>query len=349
MLTKTIRYVEAVPAREAAGVVAEVYRQAKAEMGLLPEAVTMFSADPRLLAATWAPFREALLVTGVVPRATKEAVAATVSQLNDCPYCVDAHTIMLYGSGGASFATALLSGTPDRSQPELAATADWVRAVSTRPAVAPPAPFAVEAVPEMVGTFTEFQFLNRAITVLLDGTFLPGSEKAQSVARKVAGRVVARRIRSTKAPGASVGLPADLPLPADLSWAAPSPHVAAAFGWLAATTDAAAARALPPAARAVVEQSLGGWDGHAPGPSRAWLDERTAELAPADRPAGRLALLTALAPFQSTAGDVAAYRADRSADEDLLGLVAWAAFTAARRIGGWAVPAGRDDAAVSSP
>jgi len=337
-MPKTIQYVHVVPTRAATGDLAEVYRQAKREMGLLPEAVTMFSADPELATAAWAPFRESLLATGEAPRATKEAVAATVSVLNECPYCVDAHTIMLYGSGGASFATGLLSGGVDGGEPELRAVADWVRAVAVRPDAPVPAPFPAAAVPEILGTFAHFQFLNRAIDVLLDGTFLPGSEQARGIARKIAGRVMARRIRAEKVPGRAVGLVPGTP-PADLAWAAPSAAVGSAFTMLADATGQAGQRSVPPAAMELVEQALAGWDGRFPGPSRAWLTDLLAPLPAVDRPAGRLALLTALAPFQTTPADVEAYRADRPADADLLGLVGWASFAAARRIAAWAVPA----------
>lgn len=338
-MPKTVQYVEVVPARAASGQVREVYRQARTEMGLLPEAVTMFSADPRLLVAAWAPFREALLATGRAPRATKEALAATVSALNQCPYCVDAHTIMLYGSGGGAFATGLLTGADDAGEPAHRAIADWAREVAVRPAGPVPAPFPLEQVPEVLGVLVHFQFLNRVIDVLLDGSFLPGGERARPTVRKVAGRVMARRIRADKAPGTAVGLPAAMVLPADLSWAAAAPAVAAAFGGLAAATELARRRAVPPSVAVLVERTLDGWDGQFPGPGRGWLDELSGTLPISDRPAGRLALLTALAPFQATAADVDAYRMDRPGDEDLLALLAWAAFAAARRIGAWAAPA----------
>lgn len=60
MLNKTVKHVNVVSSKAADGVVRAVYAQARAEVGMLPEAVTMFSAAPDLLVATWAPFRESL-------------------------------------------------------------------------------------------------------------------------------------------------------------------------------------------------------------------------------------------------------------------------------------------------
>jgi AhpD family alkylhydroperoxidase len=340
VLNKTVKHVSVVSNKAATGIVREVYNQARAEIGMLPEAVTMFSAAPDLVTATWAPFRESLLSTGDAPRVMKEAVAARVSALNECPYCVDAHTIMLYGGGAGNFATSLLSGMPEpEGDPGILAVSDWVSTVMTRPTGPVPAPFPPEQIPEIVGTLVEFHFLNRVIDVLLDGTFLPGPDQAKRIARRVAGKVLAKRVKAERAPGGAVGLSGGHPLPADLSWAAPKPAIAAAFAGLSAAAERAVGRPVPHSVVSLVERTLDGWDGRFPGPSRAWLSGLLATIEVADQPAGRLALLTAMAPFQVTDDDVAAFRASNPGDPALLALLTWSAFTAARRIGAWSVPA----------
>ena len=50
---------------------------------------------------------------------------------------------------------------------------------------------------------------------------------------------------------------------------------------------------------------------------------------------GRLILLTALAPYQVDEEAVDAFTTRISGDERLIGALAWASFTAARRIGTW--------------
>jgi AhpD family alkylhydroperoxidase len=344
VLNNTVRHVGVVSGKAADGVIQAVYRQARDEIGMLPDAVTMFSSAPDLLVATWAPFRETLLATGTTPRVVKEAVAARVSVLNKCPFCVDAHTIMLYGSGAGDFATSLLSGQPQLAgDPRLLAVSDWVTSTMARPAEPLPAPFGAEEIPEMVGTLVEFQFLNRVINVLLDGTFLPGPDQAKRIARKVSGKVMARRIRTERTPGAAIELDTAAPLPADFGWAAPRPTIAAAFAGLAAAAEAAAERVVPPSVVALLDRTLGGWNGRFPGPSRTWVTGPLASLPFTDQPAGRLALLTAMAPFQVTAEDIAAFRAEHPEDEDVVAMLTWAAFTAARRIGAWSVPTAQRD------
>jgi hypothetical protein len=61
-----------------------------------------------------------------------------------------------------------------------------------------------------------------------------------------------------------------------------------------------------------------------------------AGLDEADRPAGRLAILTALAPYQVGQADVDAFRsASKSGDEAVVSLTSWASMAAARTVGSW--------------
>ncbi|HXO43370.1 MAG TPA: alkylhydroperoxidase, partial [Thermoanaerobaculia bacterium] len=66
-----------------------------------------------------------------------------------------------------------------------------------------------------------------------------------------------------------------------------------------------------------------------------WVEEAVAGVPRDGRPAARLALLAALAPHRVGPAEVAAFRAAWPGDRALVAVVAWASFTAARRIGGW--------------
>jgi AhpD family alkylhydroperoxidase len=336
-----VKYISVVRPSAAGGPVRGVYAQSKREIGMLVEAVTVFSAEPALLTASWAAFREPLLAAGGASRVSKEAVAATVSRLNECAYCVDAHTIMLYGGGAANLAGQLLGGVDagglDAEHADLCRWAKASSAAATAPA-APPFPAAQAA--EYLGVLVYFHFLNRVINVLLDGTFLPGSPRARRIARRVGGRLMARNVAARNAPGSAVGLVAAPPsLSADLAWATPSPGIAAAFAMLGDAAEAAAARALSRRVAALVEVAVAGWRGERFGPSAAWANGYLAGVPDQDRPAARLALLTAFAPFQVSEQDVSAYRATHPSDRELLGLVAWSSFCAARRVGEWTAAA----------
>lgn len=107
----SIRYLQPVSPAAATGLVAEKYSQARREFGLLPP-IPLHSPVPRLMAWAWYVLRETL-VTGQVGRPVKEALAATLSRLNRCPYCIDAHTLMLAAAGEQNAARALAVGKPD--------------------------------------------------------------------------------------------------------------------------------------------------------------------------------------------------------------------------------------------
>jgi AhpD family alkylhydroperoxidase len=335
-MANNIRYLSIVAPADATGELAGIYRQAKKEVGRLPEPVTMFSPSPRLGAAAWAAFREPLLVSGHAARVAKEAVAAVVSRQNQCPFCVDAHTIMLYGGGSGAFATQLLDAVPaDQLDSALRPYAQWAEACALEAGVPRSAPFTAEQAPEFLAVFVYFHFLNRMLNVLVPQTFLPGPQRAHRVARKVAGRVLSKNVKAVNTAGKAVGLPDERPLPEDLGWASGGALIARSIAGLAAEADRAGVAAVPEPAREVVLDALNRWDGTARPLGTDWLRDLLEPLTASARPAARLALLTAFASYRVTERDVQAYRDQYSTDSDLLGLLAWSSFGAARRIGAW--------------
>lgn len=338
-----IKYVDIVSPKRAEGVVADIYKQARREMGLLPEAVTLFSPSSDVGVASWATFRELMVATGQTSKMAKEAVAAVVSRKNSCPYCVDAHTIMLYGTGERGFAEQLLNGVAvSELESSLRPLAEWAEGSATKDTAAVGVtPFRPVQLPELLGTVVEFHFLNRMLNVLVGQTFLPGPSRAHRVVRPVTGMLLSRKVRATNKPGQAAGFDFDAPppLPKDLAWAAPNPSVAAALAGMAAATESASSKAASAAARQAVAQAIAAWTGEVPSLGLGWLDEILAGVAPGDQPTVRLALLTAFASYRVTDKDVAAYRADHGTDADLIGLLSWASFSAARRVGAWTAAA----------
>ncbi|HEU5269445.1 MAG TPA: hypothetical protein VFU36_05920, partial [Jatrophihabitans sp.] len=115
-----------------------------------------------------------------------------------------------------------------------------------------------------------------------------------------------------------------------------------AFARAAAAIDRAAAAEVPASVRQLLPELLSHWDGRDPGLDTGWLAEPVAGLPLPDRPAGRLALLTAFASYRISGQQVADFRLARPADSALLSLVSWAAMAAAQRIVSW-IPVGSSD------
>jgi len=96
---------------------------------------------PELLAAIWAALRESTLA-GPTDRAMREVIAATVSSLNLCPFCVDSHTAAVSVLGADSAAKAIRArATEGIERDDLRAAADWAAATRSpghRRLAAPP-------------------------------------------------------------------------------------------------------------------------------------------------------------------------------------------------------------------
>jgi AhpD family alkylhydroperoxidase len=316
---------------------APVRRQIARDVGMLvpPYALHLPALDA--LCACWAIIREPTHGPRV-DRAKKEAVAAAVSAINACPYCVDVHTTVLRALGGQAPAAAIASGQDDIADPDLQAVVGWARA--TREPYAPilrQRPFPDEHAPELIGVAVAFHYINRMVNIFAAESPFPSPAMMKPVARRLAASMFRRLLARDVRPGASLDLLEPAELPVDLSWATGDPIIAGAFSRAAAAFERVGQRALPTEVRALVTARLDEWRGEDPGLSRRWVDADIETLPAPQRSIGRLALLAAIASHQVDAGvlDDARGRPGRAGDEALVAATAWASFAAARRIGAW--------------
>jgi AhpD family alkylhydroperoxidase len=335
-----VRHVAPVRPGAATGLVARVYDQVERDFGMLAPPIALHSPAPGPLAASWLMLRETLLTTGLVDRAAKEAVGAAVSLGNTCPYCVEVHSATLGGLTPGGDAAAIAAGRIESiADPAVREIASWARACGGKDATER-APFPARRAPELVGTVVAFHYLNRMVNVFLRESPFPPSlpAAARGGLLRLLVKVLGRTTREVRPSGSSLSLLPAAPLPADLSWAAGDPHVGGAFARAAAAVDEGGSRSVPTAVRDLVTVRLAAWDGNPPGLGRAWADDAVSGLPVAERPAGRLALLTALASYQVDRPDIDAFRRGGHDDRALIELTSWASFAAARQMGAW-IPA----------
>lgn len=335
-----IRYLNSVSPLAAKGMTAQVYKQIRRDFGAVVEPFLLHAAIPELLAGVWAVVRE-IELTGSVPRELKEVVAASVSQQNRCPYCVDAHAVMLHAADYEDAAAAILfdqgAGLPERVQTIIlwtqGVTAPDVRWAQER------LPFAAHEAPEFIGTAVFYCYINRLAQIFLGETPLPGKSRSPLVKKwllHMGGLIFGPAVRRAKSPGESLRFLAPAPLPVDLGWAGPNPYAAAALARMTQVVAAQGEMYLPATGRNYVQDYLHTWRGEWPPMSRAWVEPHLARVPLAERPCLRLLLLTAVAPTQVDARIIAEFRAAYGPeDARLLAAVAWASWLAARRVGGW--------------
>jgi AhpD family alkylhydroperoxidase len=315
-MTRAFRFTAPPPPSAATGVTADVYAQLARDFGI--ERATTFvvlSGSPPLLTGAWALLRESLLA-GRVSRTDKEVVAAGVSLANRCPFCVDAHTVLLHATGDHALAETIARGE-EPADPAHRRLLAWGKDIRG------PRPFPAWQTPEHLGTALAFHFINRIVSALLNENMLPYGAQKYRLVRSAAGRSLARTVRRQLRPGDSLELLQTSG--AEPAWAAGTP-VGTAYG---ALREAAlmGAGLLSEDDRALVRKTVAAHDGVAHPPLSAdWLPGRE------DRPGARLALLAALAPYRITEEDVQAWRTPQHADHCLVHLTAYGAITAVERI-----------------
>ncbi len=332
-MAKTIKYIKPTPYRSATGLTAEVYQ---ADFLPVPP-VTLHSPLPEVMAGVWSILRETL-TAGQADRALKEAVAAAVSKINECPYCVDVHTSMLHATSEHDAASAILRGDYDSiHDSQIRAVVQWILANRTANAsgVFPP-PFSHRDAPEIIGTAVAFQYINRMVNVFLEDSFMPVPSAFKGLTGRLFGATAGKRlIHGSSHQGDSLKFVPQAKLPEDLFWAASNPAVAGAFAGFAAVVEDAGNAVLPETVRFLVSARVQAWNGEALGISRRWVDDAVVEIKEDHRAAARLALLTALASYQVDSSIVEAFRSQYPDDAQLIAATAWASFTAARHVGVW--------------
>lgn len=337
-----IRHVRPTKPQGAGGVVGHVYRRVEQDFGMLAPPIALHSPAPDLIVAGWLVLRESLLVTGALPRAAREAVAAGVSLRNRCPYCVDVHGSALQGLLSGPDARAVAEGRlRDVADDELRSVARWAH--EGGPHAAPPA-WSPLQLAEGNAVAVAFEYLNRMVNVFLQPSPLPaGSGRA---GRWVGTRVMGRLARRAGPPGTDLDLLAPALLPADMSWLRERASLAEAYARATAAFERAGENAVPPEVRDMVIERLTAWAGRARPLTGAECDDAVDSLRPWDRSAGRLALTAAVSSYRVTDAMVADFRRGERRDRELVELVGWSAFTAARQAGAWraghSTPRGED-------
>ena len=332
-----IKYIHSVGGDASDPLVLEVYDQIKRDFGKIVEPFSVHSSFPKLLAGVWMASREVELV-GIVPRNYKEAVAMAVSALNSCPYCIDAHSIMLYASGEKGVADAICKGKYEQnSDVKIKKLVMWtLSTLSPGPRINDKLPFSKEFEPEIMGTVVFYHYINRIVNVFLGKTPLPSNHSwLKGILKIVSGRLFSRAVNRPKSPGDSLKFLPKADLPRDFSWSKGKPNVSEAFARFASVFEEIGNVTIDPKIRICVEEYIDCWKGKTPGISKNWVKAPIKKITGPNRIAAQLALLTAITPYQVDEKLVSDFKNYFPDDIKLLSLVSWANFLAAKKIGTW--------------
>jgi AhpD family alkylhydroperoxidase len=322
----------------ASGLSAAVYRQLEQEFQAVPP-ITMHHLNPQLMAGVWSACRESLIAGP--DRALKEAVAVAVSKSNRCPYCVQAHTSMLRGSGDSEALQAVEeSGEGTDVFSEAVAWAASTGKAAEQPAILP---FSREKAPAVMATTVLFHYINRMVNIFLDDTMMPIVGKVPVIgdqAFRIFSSVVSGRIVSVDvAPGMFLTAAPLMALPDVFRWASVDPGVAGGLLRFASAVNAASSISVDVGVQELVAQAIAAWEGEKQEPGKEWLKRMVAALPEQKRPQARIALLAAMASWAVDEAEIAAFKRTGMGDRELLDTAAWGAYLAAERIAGWINPA----------
>ena len=331
-----IKYIQPLRPNLAQGTVADVYTQVMQDFGIISEYFLIHSPIPKLLSGIWMVCRETEIV-GEVPRQFKEAIAAAISQTNGCSYCTDMHTIMLSSSGQKEAAIAIKKGQFEQiSNNKLKLFTDWAKTTSSaRSAMLNAQPYSRQQVPEIVGTAVFSHYINRMATILLCDTPLPSNQRwLKGPLKHFATNIFSKAISKSKKIGEAKFL-FKTDLPNDLRWAKSAPNVADAYACFALAVEEAGEYALPAKVRSFVKEEIDEWRGETSALKLAWSEDAVSRLEAPLQAAAELALLTAVSPHDVKDEVVLDFKKHFPEEGKLIGALAWASFTAARKIGTW--------------
>ncbi len=340
MSTRQIRYLRPVQANNATGKVKHIYRQIRNDFQLVPP-LTLFSPSPELLAGVWAIWRESQFVQGVTPRSTLEAISAAVSQINECSYCVDAHSGMLHATSNHDVVNAIFMR--DIALIENIKTRQIVEwALSTkRPdsqVLASPS-FTKEELPEIIGTAITYHFINRMVSVFLKPSPLPipkNSKMIRKYAVRLFGETIAKRIVKRKVvPGDSLKFISQNNSIREFLWASENPFISHAFSSFSYLIENTCSKELSENVIDIVQNQVKLWRGEDMGLSQNWVIPLVKNLNENDKPVAVLTLLVALSPYQVDDNVINNFRVIHADDRSLLYVTSWASFIAVQRINDW--------------
>lgn len=328
---KTMRYVTAVPVRAATGLTRRVYEMITEDF-FVNGSLSSHSRVPELFAGTWLGGRELVLVTDQLDRKTKEAMGATLSYINDCPYCADMLVSLVHGSGDHQSASSILKESEDEiHDPVLRERLSWIRRYLTKgPDGNLDAPFTTEQLPEAIGTLFTLNYVNRFSHVVMDGS--PVGATLKDTALRLFGYELRETTERPIEAGRGLDLLPPAPVPDDMNWARPNPRIAEALARWSAAVEREANAAIPADVQALVERRLDAWNGEKMPLSRSWVNDEVEGLESKDRDVAKLILVVARASWQFDESLVQAIMPDAIDERRLIRILSYSAFSAARRL-----------------
>ncbi len=227
-----IKYIKHISKKDSSGKLKNIYTHIESNFGKIAEPFVLHSINTELTASIWAIIYETMLVETNVKRNIKETIATCISELNKCPYCVDAHGIMLLGTG-KDLNKNILEVKNGKS--ELKTKEDqlisWALNNLNDKYIANPA-FSKHQAPEIIGTAVIFHYINRMVSIFAGDTPLPTSKMKKLLKFFAANFIFKKAINRFKNKGDSIVYIDKKEESSSFIWAQKVPEIKTSFEYL---------------------------------------------------------------------------------------------------------------------
>lgn len=323
-----VKYLKTYGLQDAQGIIEQVNLQIDQDLMIVPPN-SLSTVSERVHPLRWAGIREFLAVESHVSRASKEAVAAVISELNQCPYCQDAHEASLTALGDKVI-------VDDKAK----ALIEWGKNTrNPRAEIINNPPFDKTAAPEIIGTALTFHSTNRLVSIFNSESFLPGFLEHKLFKQKtlnfMANTMMKPFVEKKLTAGAALQFINKEKVDPALEWADSLPAYGQIFGALNTLLGDIERDVIPPVAAQRLKQAVDAWTGEDMPLGRNWLRELSGDVAEADRAILELMLLAAFTPYAITPTDIRNFKMIKPRDQDLLETCYWAIEILTAKISGW--------------
>jgi hypothetical protein len=298
--------------------------------------ITSHAACPILMAGMWSGGREVVLTNGQLPAWLKKALGASLSEVNQCPYCEDFLLSLTHGAKENDVAVSLRKRNLDAIQDELTRKRlQWAKASVDKhaPELNDP-PFSADEMPEALGTLVVFGYTNKISDFTMEGSPIPNS--VRSGALRLFGMELQESAELDLEHGTSLNLLPSAELPEDLWWAADNPLVAEGLARWNGVVEQEINHVLSPDVQDYIRRRLESWEGGPPPLSRSWVEEDISGLSGREKDLARVALLVAKASYQIDDKAIERVVAHGTSEAELVRLGAWGALIGAKTAASWA-------------
>ena len=323
-----VKYLKTYGIKDAHGIIKKINLQIDKDLIIVPPN-SLSTPSERVHPLRWAGIREFLAVENHIPRVTKEAIAATISELNNCPYCEEAHETAIAALGDKAVIDEKIKAIIVWSQNTRNPDAEIIK----NP------PFKITEAPEIIGTALLFHSINRLVSIFVSESLLPGilsNKYIKKTALKFAAKTIVKSfVEKELEAGDSLQFIEHRTVLKHLQWAKSLPAYGQIFTAIDSVLKDIEKDIIPPTSARILKEAIDVWQGEDMPLGRSWLVDRTKDVSENEKPVTALILLAAFAPYTITENDIQSFKKSNPSDKDLLETCYWSIEMLTNKISTW--------------